>query len=235
MIVSISQPAYLPWLGYFNRIAKSDLAIVLDNVMLERSSKTRFTNRNKIKSAKGWTWLTVPVKTAGQGQPLICDVELDMDQRWSDKHCRSIIQSYSRASHFGVHRAWLESFYSQQWTRLMPMLNESTSYLLGALGIETPLLYSSSMAVEGKNSEFILNLCKHVGATTYLSGPFGRDYLDADAFEDAGIHLRFDDYAHPVYPQVHGAFEPYMSIVDLLLNCGGSSLQILRSSSLLLD
>lgn len=228
MIVSISQPAYLPWLGYFNRIANSDLAIVLDNVMLERSSKTRFTNRNKIKSTEGWTWLTVPVKTAGLGQPLICDLELDLGQRWADKHWRSITQSYSRASHFAMHRHWLEEFYSQPWTRLMPMLNESTAYLLDALGIETPVLYSSTMGVEGKNSELILNLCKHVGATTYLSGPFGRDYLDIEAFESVGINLQFDDYTHPVYPQVHGAFEPYMSIVDLLLNCGDSSLRILR-------
>jgi hypothetical protein len=229
MIVSISQPAYLPWLGYFDRIARSDVAIVLDNVMLERSSKTRFTNRNKIRTAESWTWLTVPVKTAGLGQPLICDVELDMEQNWAEKHFRSIAQSYSRAPHFAEHRDWLENFYKQPWTHLAPLLNESTSYLLDALGIDTPLLFGSEMKVEGEKSELIQNLCKHAGATTYLSGPFGRDYLDAANFADAGIALEFDDYVHPVYPQMHGGFQPYMSIVDLLFNCGDASLQILRS------
>ena len=128
MIVSISQPAYMPWLGYFNRIAKSDVAIILDNVMLERSTKTRFTNRNKIRTAEGWSWLTVPVKTAGLGQPLICDVGLDMEQNWTTKHYRSIVQHYSRASHFAKHRDWLEDFYSKSWNKLAPMLNESSSY-----------------------------------------------------------------------------------------------------------
>lgn len=229
MIVSISQPAYLPWLGYFDRIAKSDVAIVLDNVMLERSSKTRFTNRNKVRTTEGWTWLTVPVKTAGLGQPLICDVELDTEQSWADKHFRSLVQSYSRAPHFAEHRDWFENFYNQPMTHLAPLLRESTTYLLDTLGIKTPLLYSSEMNVAGQKSELVLNLCKHAGATTYLSGPLGRDYLDATSFEAAGIGLEFHDYEHPVYPQLYTGFEPYMSIVDLLFNCGDASQQILRS------
>ena len=230
MILSISQPAYMPWLGYFNRIAKSDIAIVLDNVMLERSSKTRFTNRNKIKTERGWNWLTVPVKTAGLGQPLICDVLLDMDQNWQDKHRKSIFHSYQRASHFESHREWFESFYSQKFTHLAPMLNDLTSHLLESLRINTPILFSSKMEVKGQKSELILNLCKHVGATTYLSGPFGKDYLDAEAFKVAGINLEFDDYVHPIYTQIHGEFAPFMSIIDLLFNCGDDSLQILRGN-----
>ena len=229
MILSISQPAYLPWLGYFNRIAKSDVAIVLDNVMLERSSKTRYTNRNKIRSGKSWNWLTVPVKTAGQGQPLICNVELDCEQNWATKHFRSIVMSYSRAPHFETHRDWLQNFYSQPWTHLAPMITTSSRYLMEALGIKTQMLLSSNLEVEGQKSALILNLCKHVGASTYLSGPFGRDYLDSKAFEEAGIKLEFDDYKHPVYSQLHGGFEPYMSVIDLLFNCGDRSLDILKS------
>jgi WbqC-like protein family len=197
--------------------------------LLERSSKTRFTNRNKIRTAEGWTWLTVPVKTAGLGQPLIHNVELDIEQRWSDKHCRSITQSYSRATHFAAHRNWLEDFYSQSWTHLAPMLRTSLLYLLDVIGIETPLLFSSNMEVGGQKSELILNICKQAGATTYLSGPFGRDYLDAEAFEAAGINIEFDDYKHPVYPQMHAGFQPYMSVIDLLFNCGDASLRLLRN------
>lgn len=228
MIVSISQPAYLPWLGYFNRVAKSDLSIVLDNVMIERSSKTRFTNRNKIRTNAGAVWLTIPVKTAGLGQPLICDAELDEGQKWAEKHYRTIVQNYKKSPYYKMHEAWLEQFYNQHWSHLAPVLNESTSYLLESLGIDTPRVFSSKMQVEGKKSDLILNLCKHVGATTYLSGPFGREYLELNAFSDAGISVEFDDYEHPVYPQQHPGFEPYMSIIDLLFNCGGDSLKILK-------
>jgi len=229
MIVSISQPAYLPWLGYFNRVAKSDLSIVLDNVMIERSSRTRFTNRNKIRTNSGFVWLTIPVKTSGRGQPLICDAEIDDEQGWAKKHYRTIVQNYKKSPYFKAHEAWLEKFYNQGWSHLAPVLNESTSYLLESLGINTPRILSSSLQVEGSKSDLILNLCKHVGATTYLSGPFGREYLELHKFSDSGIHVEFDDYKHPVYPQQHTGFEPYMSTIDLLFNCGGNSFNILRN------
>lgn len=229
MIVSIMQPAYLPWLGYFDRIARSDMSIVLDNVMLERSSKTRFTNRNKVRTANGWSWLTVPVKTAGLGQPLICDVEIDTEQRWQEKHLRSIAQSYAKAPNFSAYQEWLTGFFGKRHEMLAPMLRESTEYLLRALGIDTPLQYSSEMQVEGSKGELILNLCRAVGAEMYISGPFGRDYLDADSFHGAGISLEFHDYEHPEYLQFHGEFEPFMSVVDLLFNCGRESLAVLQS------
>lgn len=229
MIVSIMQPAYLPWLGYFDRIYKSDLFIVLDNVMLERSSKTRFTNRNKIRTSQGWSWLTVPVKTSGLGQPLINEVEIDNSQKWQSKHFFALIHSYNRTPCFAEHKDWLESFYLKNFSLLTPMLRESTEYLLKCLGIDTPLVYSSELQVDGQKSELILNLCKEVGATEYISGPFGRDYLDLASFQSARIEVSFHDYQHPVYNQIHGKFEPYMSVVDLLFNCGSNSLKILRS------
>ncbi len=231
MIVSINQPAYLPWLGYFDRIAHSDLHIVLDDVQLERSTSTSFTNRNKIKTAQGWTWLTVPVKTAGLGYPLISQVEVDNRQKWATKHFRSLVHSYSRTPHFSEYKDWFESFYQKSFILLTPMLKESTDYLLNVLDINTPLVVSSEIQVEGQKSDLILNLCQAVGATTYLSGPFGRDYLDAASFLKAGIDLKFHDYQHPTYSQIHGHFEPYMSVVDLLFNCGSDSLKILRTES----
>jgi hypothetical protein len=230
VIVSISQPAYLPWLGYFSRIANSDLAVVLDNVMLERSSTTRFTNRNKIKTVQGPIWLTVPVKTAGLGQPLISEVAIDADQGWGQKHVRAINQAYGKTKFYLEHKDWFDFFYKKQWTHLAPMLRESTSYLLEAVGIKTPRVLSSNFNVVGEKSDLILNICRHVGAKTYISGPFGRDYLDLLSFKDSGINVVFDEYTHPVYPQLHGNFEPYMSVIDLLFNCGADSLTVLRNS-----
>lgn len=199
MIVSVMQPAYLPWLGYFDRIYKSDLFIILDNVMLERSSKTRFTNRNKIRTFQGWSWLTVPVRKSGLGQPIINKVGINNEQKWQSKHFLSLIHSYSRSHYFSEHKDWFEYFYKQSFSLLAPMLRESTNYLLEALSINTPSVYSSDLQVEGQKSDLILNLCQKVGATTYLSGPFGRDYLNAGGFQQAGIELKFHDYQHPTY------------------------------------
>lgn len=229
MIVSISQPAYIPWLGYFDRIHKSDVAVVLDSVMLERSSKTRFTNRNKIKTEQGWTWLTIPVKTAGLGQPLIRDVLVDNDQDWCQKHWRTIKHSYSKSPFFQDHYGWFEQFYSKRWISLNDLLETTTGYLLRSLGITTPTVSSTNLSAIGQKADLILNICKELGATKYISGPFGREYLNLSSFDAAGIEVIFHDYEHPQYKQTYGGFQPFMSTIDLLFNHGPKSLEILKS------
>lgn len=227
LIVSIMQPAYLPWLGYFDRVAKSDVSIVLDGVMIERGS---FTNRNKIRGRAGWNWLTVPVNTSGQ--PLISEVTIDQSKNWRAKHLQSILHNYAHSHYFKEHKSWLEGFYATPWEMLNPMLSTLTDYLLDVLKIDTPLLYSSQMNVEGKKSELVLNLCREVGATQYLSGPLGRGYLDMGSFEDAGIEVIFHEYVHPQYMQTYEGFEPYMCVLDLIVNCGSTSRHVLEQGSL---
>ncbi len=227
--MSINQPAYLPWLGYFDRIAKSDLHIVLDDVKIERNTKTSFTNRNKFRTVQGWSWLTVPVCRGDKPEDEIIYNVKTNNQPWQKKHFRSLSQSYSRTPHYLEHQHWLESFYEQQWTQLAPMLKESTEYILDVLKIKTPLLYSSEMNVGGHKSELVLNYCKEVGANTYISGPFGRDYLDLESFSEAKIDVEFSEYIHPEYKQYHGEFIPYMSIIDLIFNHGPDSQNILMS------
>ncbi len=231
MIVSISQPAYLPWLGYFDRIFKSDVHIVLDDVMLERSSKTRFTNRNKIKTHQGSLWLTIPVVTSGLGQPFINTVIVENESKWQHKHFQTLNGSYKKSDYFVEHKSWFEDFYNQEWKLLSPILEYSTNYLLNILGITSSLIRSSELKVEGEKSDYILNLCKEIGATVYLSGPFGQDYLDLTKFEKEKIEVWFHDYQHPEYSQLFKNFVPYMSIVDLLFNEGSKSLKILTKGS----
>lgn len=229
MIVSIMQPAYLPWLGYFHRILSSDLLIVLDNVQLDTSSKTRFTNRNKVRTREGWTWLTVPLKTKGKyGALEINALETDEAARWREKHGRTLSHCYSRADHFAEHSPFFEAFYGKPWHLLNDAMKESTGYLLKrGFALETPCLYSTDLRIEGQKDDLILNLCMAVKATCYLSGPFGRDYLDAGKFRKAGIELRFHDYQHPQYRQAFPGFEPYMSAVDLLFNLGPDARSVL--------
>ena len=183
MIVSINQPAYLPWLGYFHRIAVSDAHIVLDHVQFEKNS---FTNRNKVRTGSSTPWLTIPVRTKGRfGELPINQVEI-AENRWAAKHLATIRQGYARAPFFAPHGAALESSYEQTRSRLVEVIDDLTSYQLGAFGIATPLVRSSDLTARGSKDELVLNLCREVGATIYLSGPLGRDYLHEEAFNDAG-------------------------------------------------
>lgn len=225
MIVSINQPAYLPWLGYFHRIASSDLHLVLDHVQFEKNS---FTNRNKVRTANGTAWLTVPVKTSGRfGELPISGLEIDNKSDWRRKHWQTLQQSYGKAPHFAEHEEFFRELYGTPWEKLIDLCTRVTSYLLQRFGIRTKMVNSSEMQSGGAKDKLVLNLCRESGATTYISGALGRDYLREDLFRDAGIRVVYQDYHHPEYPQVYKPFEPYMAAIDLLFNCGPKSLEIL--------
>lgn len=228
MIVSINQPAYLPWLGYFHRIAVSDLHVVLDHVQFEKNS---FTNRNKIRTVDGWCWLTVPVRTKGKfGNLPINALEIYNKGNWAKKQWRTICQNYRKAPYFEDHRFFFESIYKRDWKYLSELCGEITNYLLDALNITTPLLFSSQMSPEGVKDELVLNLCQKIGASTYISGKLGKNYIHEPLFEQAGIKLVYQDYSHPMYSQWgRSSFEPYMAVIDLLFNHGPQSLDILLS------
>jgi len=226
MIVSINQPAYLPWLGYFHRIGVSDLHIVLDHVQFEKNS---FTNRNKVRQKLGSYWLTVPVRTKGKfGDLPINRLEIDSKVFWGKKHWASLQLSYGKAPYFAAHRPFFEGIYARAWDYLADLAAESNAYQLKALDIDTPVVFSSEMGVGGVKDELVLNLCLEVGATQYLSGPLGRQYLNENSFAEAGIELVYHDYAHPVYSQIHSGFEPYMATIDLLFNLGPKAGEVLR-------
>lgn len=224
-VVSIHQPGYLPWLGYFERIARSDIHVYFDDVQFEKNS---YNNRNKIKTARGWAWLTVPVFTKGKfGQNLLWDVEIDNKIPWPRKHWNALVGSYSKAPYFKQHAGFFEALYAKPWTKLLELNYAVIDYLITAFGIKTRFVKSSEIGAEGVKAGLVLNICKKLGASKYLSGMLGRDYLDPLEFERSGIGLEFQDYRHPQYPQLFGSFEPSMAAVDLLFNCGQESLTIL--------
>jgi hypothetical protein len=135
--------------------------------------------------------------------------------------------NYSKSPFFGRHADFFERAYTRQWERLADLAAEITAYLLDAFGIKTKSYFSSHIRVPGKKDELVLNLCRELGATVYLSGPLGRNYLREDLFRSHGITVRYDDYQHPTYPQVYPGFEAYMAALDLLFNAGPASLEII--------
>ena len=232
MIVSIMQPAYLPWLGYFDRISRSDLHIVLDSVPLGHQNRTNFTARNRIRTSSGATWLTVPLQR-GSDSVAINQVAIADIPTWSRKHWETLRHAYSKAAHWHTVESTLSACYSQQFSALAPLLQATTSPLLSQLGIVTPMVSASTLLVRGAKSDLILALCQAVGATTYLSGPFGRDYLNVETFSRANIEIEFHDYLHPTYLQGAAAeFIPYLSVVDLLAHHGADSAAIFASTPL---
>lgn len=229
MIVSIHQPGYLPWPGYFHRVALSDVHVFFDDVQYEKHG---LNHRNRIKTAQGPQWLTVPIRTRGRfGVNLLKDAEI-VDDRWARKHWRALALSYGRAPYFRDHRAFFEHVYQQRWERLVPLNVTIITHLLHALGLRPALLSASALGVSGRKGDRVLNICRAVGATVYLSGALGRDYLDVVKFEAAGIQVIIQEYQFPSYPQLHGAPITNLSAVDLLFNCGPKSLDVLMAGNL---
>ena len=223
--LAIHQPHYMPWLGYLAKWAAADVFVFLDTVQYEKNG---WQNRNRIKTATGARWLTVPVH-ARRGTP-IAEVTLDVSQPWPDRHRRAIEAAYADAAHFERHRESLARFYATPWTHLTPLAATSAEWLARAVGITTPVHLASKLGVTATDpTERLVALCTALGADTYLAGREGASYMDAAPFATAGIRVLYQDYAHPVYPQLHGEFVPNCTALDLLLTHGDQSLDILRS------
>jgi len=219
----------LPWLGYFERIALSDLHVVLDHVQFEKNS---FTNRNKIRTAAGELWLTVPLSTKGRfGNLEINRLAFAPNNSWQKKHWDTLNQTYKKAPFFRQYASAYEKLYETEWTSFMSMIRAFLEQQLSDLEITTKLVYSSELKTAGTKSDLLLNLCRNTGATQYLSGAMGRGYLDERIFSEAGISVIYQSYKHPEYRQHHGGFKPCMGILDLIFNEGPRSLSILLNNN----
>jgi UDP-2,4-diacetamido-2,4,6-trideoxy-beta-L-altropyranose hydrolase len=157
------------------------------------------------------------------------EIEISDDASWSHKHWMTLVANYSRAPHFRAYRDFFEESYKRPWTSLNQLAWHFTRYLLDALELTPRVVFSSEIGVTAHKDELICDLCRWAGATTYLSGPFGREYLDVGRFRDAGISVEFHDYKHPAYRQTFRGFEAGMSVVDLLFNHGPESVSILTN------
>ena len=225
MKVAIHQPQYLPWLGYLAKWAAVDAFVFLDTVQYEKNG---WQNRNRIKTAGGPRWLTVPVH-ARLGTP-IETVAVDGAQPWRERHLRTIEDAYARAPHLPRHRDALRDLYAAEWPRLAPLAVATAEWLARTIGIGTPVRLASTLDVELDDpTGRLIAICRAVGADTYLAGRDAAKYIDRDAFARAGMRVLYQDYKHPEYAQLHGEFAPFLSGLDLLLTHGDDSLAILRS------
>lgn len=220
MLLTAHQPAYLPWLGYLDKIARADLFVYLDTVQFEKNS---FINRNRIKTPSGAQWLTVPVKLKGHLTDTLRNTEVESSQPWARRHLRSIHVNYARAPYFAACQPKLETLLMTPSSKLAELCWQQLRFWLEEFGIATPLVRASTLPVAGHKSDLILRLCRHFGADAFLAGALGRDYLAAGDFQAAGIELEFQSFDAPVYAQLWGEFVPHLSIVDYWMNCGADA------------
>jgi WbqC-like protein family len=227
MRVAIVQPNYIPWKGYFDLIAGVDAFVLLDDVQYTRRD---WRNRNRVKTADGVRWLTIPVRTRGGYHQRIDDVRLS-DPTWAESHWGAIRQAYAAAPFWAACASEIEALYREAAGDLLlvEVCERFTRGLCAQLGIRTPITRSSEYGVEGAATSRLVALCRRLGATEYLSGPAARAYLDEDEFTRAGISVAWMDYSgYPPYPQLHGPFVHEVSVVDLILNTGPHAPRFMR-------
>lgn len=227
MILSGHQPEYLPYIGFFYKMAKADKFILVDHVQFV---KKNFQNRNRIRTAQGsdgWTWLTVPVITHGKRYQRIDEVEIDNSTSWGKKHWKTIFLNYKKAPFFNMYSDFFEKLYSKKWQKLADLNKNIIYYLKGELNIKTPIVKSSDYDFKKTKTELLIEMCKKIGADTYLSGSGGKIYVKEENFKKNNLKHIFSDFEHPIYSQAFKPFISNLSVIDLLFNYGPKSLDII--------
>jgi hypothetical protein len=218
MVLAAHQPNYLPWAGFFQKMARCDVFVLLDSVQYARRS---YTARCLIKQSDGRRhWLSLPVRKTGRYYQSIAEVEIDNTRPWRHDHLRTLESNYARAPYFRKHRELLDLAYGRKWENLCQMNLTLIEHMAKLLGIGPRLIRLSDLGIKGQATGLLVSLCRTMGADTYLSGPSGGKYLEAEKFKEAGIKLEIFRYWPAPYPQLWGGFVPGLSVIDLLFNCG---------------
>lgn len=238
MIVGSLQPAYLPWLGFFEQIYQADIFIIYDDMFYNHYS---WRNRNNIKTRCGKHLLTVPIKH--KQKQLLNETAIDniIKWNWRRKHWGSIQHAYGKAPYFKDHAPFFEEVYSTKWDMLVDLDVKIIRYICRQIGLTTPIYLSSELGIEREFLKYnkhkdvknarILFMTKFLKGNVFYEGWAGKSYVDLDYMKRNGVRIEFQNYQHQEYKQLFGPFIPYLSVIDLLFNCGSKSLEILTAHS----
>src|SRR5438093_2689310 len=225
MRIAIHQPQYLPWLGYLDKLDRTDVFVLLDTVQFK---KNEWQNRNRIRTAQGWQYLTVPV--LHEFPQRLDQVRINNQTDWRRKHPTALETHHRQAQHYDPYAPAFRDLYSRAWERLALLNIEVIRMLTEAFGITTRLVEASRFTARDDQTGRLVDLCKALGADRYLAGEGGRAYMNLAEFEAAGITVEFQEFAHPEYAQVYEPFITGMSAIDLLFNYGHDGIELLRKS-----
>lgn len=224
--VVVLQPQFFPWRGVFEQIRLADEFVHFDDVQFPQGRS--FTSRVQIKTASGSLWLTAPV-TRGSGPRRIDEVEIDYGSDWRRKHRQTFAMSYARAPFARTALAILDDIYAERPCTIADLDIAGIERCSAELGQRTAFTRASATPVAGAKSERLVALLRPRGATAYVTGLGALDYLEQPAFAAAGIEVRVMAYTLRPYAQLHGPFDPYVSILDTIANLGPDAVSALDS------
>ena len=215
-ITSIHQPDFIPYFGFFNKINKSDIYVVMDNVQL---SKSGWTHRDKIKTSKEVSWITIPIKNIKKKQ-LIKDCLIDHDINWKKKHINMISENYKNSKFINEGIEIINDLYKLNTNYLFEFNFNIINKLFEIFKINVDIKLLSQINVDGDKSELLIKILKKINSNLYLSGDGAKNFIDIDLFRYNNIEIIFNNFKHPIYEQINGNFVKNLSILDIILNCG---------------
>jgi hypothetical protein len=225
--LAIMQPTFLPWAGYFALMDRVDRFVLLDDVQFDKRS---WQQRNRVKTANGPLWLSVPVLTKGRRDQTIMQAQVQPEARFADAALKTLEHAYAKAAFYPAVMDRIAPAFDAAGEGLCALNIALIRALCDLMGLEVDMVRSSATPVTSAKAQRLADLCTAHGARRYLSPPGSKDYLCGDkALENAGIELGYFSYTHPHWPQLHGEFEPYLSTLDLVMNALPEALEILRS------
>ncbi len=229
MKVVISQPMFFPWVGMFEQIRLADIYVHYGDVQFSKGS---FTNRVQIKTAQGVKWLTVPLQDVSLGQS-IDEVKINTKINWRLQHMDLLKQTYTQAPYYKDMLALVDSVYKQQIDSIAMLSRLSMEACCKYFGLDTGRRFIDvrQLEISGSSSQRVLDIVKALKGTRYVTGLGARNYLDHQLFEDTGIRVEYMDYQKSPYPQLHGEFTPYVSILDLIANTGKKGINLILSDT----
>ncbi len=229
MNIVISQPMFFPWVGMFEQIRLGDVYVYYSYVSFSKG----FVNRVQVKTAQGFVWMTVPLSKQKRGQA-ICEIRINENQDWRHKHRELLRHAYARTPYRDDMLQIVDSVYSQQHATLDDLSKASIAAVCRYLGLEESrrFLDIRELDVGGSSSQRVLDTVLALDGDTYITGLGARNYLDHELFEAANVRVNYMDYRKTPYPQMHGEFTPYVSILDLIANTGGESGDYINSESI---
>ena len=228
MILTAHQPVYLPWIGLFHKISLANTFVIFDTVQY---LPKEWMNRNKIKIKNNFKYSSVPILDKGYLEKKICEIEINNNSNWRNKHFKSIYLNYKKSKYFKNYINFFEETYSKNWKYLSDLNNYMLKFYLKELNIDVKILKASELNIVGKKSDLVLDMCKKLKAKKYIFGEQGINYANLKSFKDNKIDIVFQKYNHPTYPQTQGKFISHLSIIDLLFNCGDLSNKILKENN----
>ncbi|MBF8176679.1 WbqC family protein [Herminiimonas contaminans] len=229
MKVVISQSMYFPWVGLLEQIRQADIFTHYDDVQFTRG----FYNRVQVKTARGMQWLTVPLRDQHRGQ-LISEVMVDESSDWRSRHLDVLKQAYVNAPYCEEMLTLVEGVFKRPISSLADVSRNSIVALAEYFELtqSTRFVCSQETGVFGSSSQRLCDLCVALDGDIYVTGHGARNYLNHQIFENKGIEVRYMKYNCAPYPQLNGAFTPYVTGLDLVANCGKEGRRVIQSEAI---